>query len=280
MTNTGTAASGFLALANQAHRFHLLASDERGDNIDAGNGEVGATEYDRETYAAGYGFRHGDSEVSIQYSHTDTGSSGTPSLPLDINFFDTDRINLAVEHQLDNVDLSLRIFSTDIEHGMDNFLQRRTPDISQLPLPPFEGDDKRLVEATAEAIGFVATATTSLGEGQLVLGADGDDNRHDAVVLDPSFAPFFVTNFDDSERRALGIFAEWFGQLDASWSMEAGARFTRIDSDSGAVDAFPAQLADRNPSTFGPGTPPFAVKRQETASTRPTGRKPTIMSMS
>lgn len=260
MTNTGTAVSGFLALANDAHRFHVLASDERGDNVESSDGEIGATEYDRETYAIGYGFRQGDSEISVEFSHTDTGSSGTPSLPLDIAFFDTDRLNIAVKSQYQDIDLSFRVFGTDIEHGMDNFQQRRTPDISQLPLPPFQGDDKRLVDATAEAIGFVATAATKLGDGDLVVGVDGDDNRHDAVVFDPDFSPFFVTNFEDSERRALGLFGEWFGPLGRNWSMEAGARFTRVETDSGTVDAFPAQLADGNPAMFGPGTPPFAVK--------------------
>lgn len=260
MSNDGSAVSAFIAAANDAHRFHLLASVEDGDDIESGRGRIGATEYGRATYGAGYGYRWGDSEIGIELSHTDTDPTGTPALPLDIDFFDTDRVIASIDTRLDDWQFSLRVFYTDVAHAMNNFLLRVPPDFSQIPLPPFQGDDKRFVDVDADATGFAASATNELRGGTLVVGVDGNFESHTAVVLDPDFAPFFVDNFNDVGQDQVGVFAEWLGDLGRDWSMEAGVRYMRVESDAGAVDAFPAQLADMNPGAFPPGTPPFAVK--------------------
>jgi iron complex outermembrane receptor protein len=260
MSNDGSAVSGFVGLSNATHRFHVVASGEDGDAIESGDGIIGATDYGRTTYGAGYGYQWSNGEVGIDISHTDTDPTGTPALPLDIAFFDTDRINAEFQSQLNDVHLSLRVFYTDIEHGMNNYSLRDTPDFSQLPLPPFQADDKRFVDVDADATGFILTTTMGLRGGQLNVGADGNFETHTAVVVDPDFAPFFVNNFDDAGQDQLGLFAEWFGDLGQEWSMEVGARYLRVESDSGAVDAFPARLADMNPAAFPPGTSPFAVK--------------------
>ena len=260
MSNDGSAVSGFLGVANDVHRFHALASVEDGDAIESGDGIIGATDHGRTTYGVGYGYRWSAGEVSIDLSHTDTDLTGTPALPLDIDFFKTDRLNAAFQSQLNHVQLSLRVFYTDVEHGMNNFLLRDPPDFSQLPLPPFQDEERRFVDADADATGFVATAATEAQGGQLSIGVDGNFESHTAVVLDPDFEPFFVDNFNDAEQDQIGLFAEWSGDLRNSWSMVAGVRYMRVESDAGTVDAFPAQLADMNPGAFPPGTPPFAVK--------------------
>lgn len=88
MSNDGTAFSGFIELSNSLHRFHALASVENGDVIESGDGTIGATDHDRTTYGAGYGYRCDTGEIGIDLSHTDTESTGTPALPLDIDFFE------------------------------------------------------------------------------------------------------------------------------------------------------------------------------------------------
>lgn len=260
MSNEGTAASAVVALANHSHRMHAIASDEEGDAIESATGVIGATSHERATRGLAYGYRWDDGEVGIEYSHTDTGSTGTPSLPLDINLFDTERVNAELHTRLRGADVTLRVFSTDILHAMDNYTLRDTPDFSSLPLPPFAGDDRRFVDVAADAVGFIADATLDAAGGRLSVGVDGNSETHSAVVLDPDFAPFFVENFNDAEQDFVGAFAEWYGDLNARWSMELGARYSRVESDAGPVDAFPAQLADMNPAMFGPGTPPFAVR--------------------
>jgi iron complex outermembrane receptor protein len=260
MSNDGTAASAFVAMANSSHRFHVLASREQGDGIDSAAGRIADTAYGRETYGAAYGYRWGESELGVELSHTDTDPTGTPSLPMDIAFFDTDRVNAVFSTHLADADLSFRVFSTNIGHRMDNYTQRAAPDFSQLPLPPFEGDDKRYVDVDADATGFVVKATMDMGGGALTVGADGNFEAHTAVVHDPDLGPFFVDNFNDASKDFVGLYGQWLGDLGTNWSVELGARYTRVESEAGTVDAFPAVLADMNPGMFGPGTPPFAVK--------------------
>jgi iron complex outermembrane receptor protein len=260
MSNDGTAVSGFVGISNAVHRFHMLGSVEDGGVIESGDGVIGATEHGRTTYAGGYGFRWGSGEVGIDISHTDTDPTGTPALPLDIEFFRTDRVNAEFQSRLNNIDIAMRVFYTDVEHAMNNFLLRDSPDFSQLPLPPFEDDDRRRVDVDAEALGFSAALTADAGRGRISVGVDGNFESHTAVVLDPDFAPFFVNNFNQAEQDQAGLFAEWNGDIGRNWSVEAGVRYMRVESDAGTVNAFPAVLADMDPAMFPPGTPPFAVK--------------------
>jgi iron complex outermembrane receptor protein len=260
MSNDGTAASAFVALANDAHRFDFTASREEGDGVESADGLIAATRYGRKTYGLSYGYRFDDSELGVELSHTDTDPSGTPSLPMDIRFFDTDRLNALFKTRVANADVSLRIISTDITHQMENYRLREAPDFSTLPLPPFVDDDKRFVDVAAAADGFVAKAALDIGNGTLSIGADGNDETHTAIVGDPDFAPFFVDNFNQASQDYVGVFGEWIGDLFAEWDIEIGARYTRVDSNAGPVDAFPAVLADMNPGMWTPGTPPYAVK--------------------
>jgi iron complex outermembrane recepter protein len=260
MSNDGSASSAFIALSNDSHRFDLTASRETGDGIDSAAGRIADTGYGRTTFGAAYGYRWNDSEVGIELSHTDTDPTGTPSLPMDIRFFDTDRINASFTTHVANADVSVRIFSTDISHAMDNYSLRAAPDFSQLPLPPFVGDDKRRVDVNADANGFTAQASLAIGTGTLNVGADGNTEAHTARVSDPDFAPFFVDNFRDASQDYVGLYGEWLGSVLARWDYQLGARYTHVASDAGSVDAFPAVLADMDPGTWVPGTPPYAVK--------------------
>ena len=154
MSNDGGALSGVLGLGNVNHRGHVLGSYEDGDDTEFGSGTIGATQYERTTYGAGYGFRWGSSDVGIDYTHTDTDLTGTPALPMDIDFFDTDRFNAQLNTDWSGVDISARIFYTDISHGMNNFLLRDAQNISNLPLPPFADEERRLVDVDSDALGF------------------------------------------------------------------------------------------------------------------------------
>jgi len=173
MSNNGYALSGLVGAANVNHRFQAVGSFEKGDDLDFGGGTIGATEYQRTTYGAVYGYRWGYNDLSVEYSHTDTDPTGTPALPLDIDFFETDRINLGMNTKWGATDLSFRVFYTDIEHAMNNYLLRVPPDFSQAPLPPFQDEDRRFVAAQTDALGFEVSADIDAWGGNPVLGGDG-----------------------------------------------------------------------------------------------------------
>jgi len=255
----GTSASGLLGLSSQNHRVYLVGSTDEGDDYDSGDGRVDATQYQRDAYGVGYGFSSGVHEFDIDFRRIETDDTGTPSLPMDIDWFDTELWNAAYRTQYRGVGLELRIYGSEIDHGMTNYRLRPAPDFSSLTLPPFVGDDKRMVRTDSEETGFKLTLDWSVGDGVFIAGLEGKDATHDASVFDPDFAPFFVNNFADSEVENLAVFGQWSTTIGQSWYLEAGARIEEVNTDTGEVDAFPARLVDMNPAMWPMGTPPRAV---------------------
>ncbi len=256
--NDSTELSGIIAIANDRHRLHLLGAMEDGDDAESGRGTISATSYERDTVGLGYGLRlSGNDFVAVDYMRTDTGNSGNPVLPLDIEFFETDRFTLSGEFSPGAVTLRARVRVIDIDHRMNNFELRDAPDFSQLTLPPFQGEDRRFVDATASGVTWRLAALMEAAGGTLTVGTDGGVESHDAQVGDPDVAPFFITNFNDAESTTTALFAQWEGLVAPRVGIEAGVRYARVAMEADAVDAQPAQLVDMG--MFGPGTPPFAV---------------------
>ena len=254
-----TSGSLILGGSNANHRFYGIGNLDQGDNYDSANGEVAATQYSRAIYGVGYGFQSGAHEVLFDAHRIETEDSGTPTLPMDIDWFDTDTFNFRYNGQLGDFGVEFGVYRSNIEHGMSNFLLRPAPDFSSLPLPPFVGDDKRFAFAESEESGFRLVFNLEVGPGLLEVGAEGKDGEHDVRVTDPDFAPFFVDNFKDVETDGNSAFVQWSAILDNDWYVEFGGRLERVEMSAGAVDAFPARLVDMNPAMWGMGTPPRAV---------------------
>ena len=69
------------------HRVKLAAMTESGDDADFPDGKITPTEYERQRYDVGYGFRTGSHTLQLDYGYNDTGDSGTPALPMDIEYY-------------------------------------------------------------------------------------------------------------------------------------------------------------------------------------------------
>ena len=259
MVDSGTSFSGVAGFASDNQRFYGVGSFDSGDDYESARGEVAATEYSRDVYGLGYGFRSGAHEFDINLHRIETDDTGTPSLPMDIDWFETDTWNAGYRTDINGVGLEVRVYGSDIDHGMSNFLLRPVPDFSSLPLPPFIGDDKRFVNTESEESGFKVTLDWALAGGSLLLGVEGKDAEHYATVTDPDFAPFFVNNFNDIEVESFSYFAQWSALVADNWYIEAGIRAEAVEMEAGDVDAFPARLVDMNPAMWPMGTPPRAV---------------------
>lgn len=257
--DSGSSGSAVLGLASDTHRFFLVGSHDQGDDYESAAGEVDATQYERGSYGIGYGFRTGAHEIDIEFRRIETDDTGTPSLPMDIDWFYTDLWNASYKTNFNGVGFELRIYGSDIDHGMTNFALRPAPDFSSLPLPPFVGDDKRTVATDSEEFGFKLALDWQVGAGDLIVGLEGKDAEHNAAVGDPDFAPFFVNNFNGSDVENLSAFAQWSAMLSESWYFEAGIRSEQVRMSTGSVDAFPARLVDMNPAMWPMGSPPRAV---------------------
>jgi len=256
--DSGYNVGGIAATANRHHRVHLLGSFEQGEDIESGDGDIDGTDHRRSFVGLGYGVRGNNYEFELEGRHINSGPAGTPALPLDLRLIDTNLVNSALKTSLGRFAVEARVFASSVDHRMSNFQTRPAPDFSALPLPPFAGTDERFVEATGDGFGYALTASTAFLQGMLRFGADGHLAQHNASVGDPSFAPFFIDNFNDAEVNSYGFFGEWHRQNSGPWSMEAGLRVNVVHTDAGLVNAFPAVLADTgavvNPVTVGAQT--------------------------
>lgn len=257
--DAGSSLSGVLGLSSDEHRLFAIGSRDAGDDYEAGDGSVAATEYRRGTYGFGYGLRLVNQRLDFDWRRLETDDTGTPSLPMDIDWFDTDLWNFRYATGIGDTSLEFRVYGSEIDHGMNNFLLRKAPDFSSLPMAPFQGQDKRLVRALSDEIGFKLKLDRKAGPGKLVAGIEGKFAEHDVTVKDPDVPAFFVENFSGSESDTLIGFAQWSAVLGSRWYLETGISAHRVNTSTQEVDALPAQLVDRSPEAFPTGTPPRAV---------------------
>lgn len=255
----GSSASGIFGASSENQRIYVVGSFDNGDNYDSALGEVATTRYERAVYGFGYGFRSGVHQFEMGVHKIATEDTGTPSLPMDIDWFETEVWNFSYRTELSGVGIEARIYGSEIDHGMSNSLLRPAPDFSSLPLPPFVGDDKRNVLTDSEERGFKLAFDWALAGGTMLVGLEGKDAVHNATVYDQDFAPFFVNNFNDTDVESLAYFAEWSANVSERLYLEAGARLADVEMSTGQVDAFPARLVDMNPAMWPMGTPPRAV---------------------
>ena len=255
----GTSLSGVFGLSSDSQRIYIVGSADDGDDYESAEGTVDATQYERDVFGFGYGFRSGVHEFELNLHRLETEDTGTPGLPMDIDWFDTEVWNASYRTEIGNIGLSIQVYGSDIDHGMSNSLLRPTPNFSNLSLPPFVGDDNRAVLTASEESGFKITFDWAVGNGTMLAGIEGKDAEHDATVYDPDFAPFLVNNFNGSDVETLAIFGQWSSFVGQRAYLEAGFRSENIDMNTGTVDAFPARLVDMNPAMWPMGTPPRAV---------------------
>jgi len=225
-----------LSMASRTQRMHGTYSREDGDHMEYPGGQVLPTRYERDNYAAGYGFRSGDHEFSLDLRSGRTGPTGTPALPMDIIYIDNDMAKLEYLGQAGSTQLHGQLSWNRVDHGMSNHALR---------LPPMP-TMTRLNTTSSDGLGYRFDAGFAAGAGLLSVGLDGQLDSHDATITDPVNNPaFLVEGFSDIERDLHGIFVEWKGPLAARSDAEFGLRVNRASSDSGEVFHF---MAGMNPA--------------------------------
>jgi iron complex outermembrane receptor protein len=231
--NDSFALGAVAGVGNRTHRMHLAGSREKGDDIEFDGGTIRPSEHERETYALGYGFRQAEHEFALDITHNDTGPTGTPSLPMDIEVIDTDILSGEYTGNFGVHTVHGRLFYTDVFHTMSNFRLR--------PLTMMMPDERRNT-AEGTGTGFRLDVGREIGGGELLVGIDGQLAAHDAVITDPTVAMFRVVNFNDVERDLLGVFGEWESALGADWNGELGLRVNQVRMDAGNVSSSMAMM--------------------------------------
>jgi iron complex outermembrane receptor protein len=241
--NDGYYTSIFANVANQNHKFRLGGSREEGDNYDWHGGLNKDTSHERNAGALGYGFRTDDQnhEIDLNYNYNDTHQTGTPSLPMDIIYSRGGVSNFNYQGMLaDKYAVTTEFQYQDIQHQMDNHSMRGT--VPQAV--------SRESNNSARGFGYKTSIDIPLFDGNILLGTDGDNIEHDALITNPFNEAFRVRNFNDVDRDRYGFFGEWKGELSQDLNLELGTRINWIRMSAGRVGGAGAKLF----APTGPGT--------------------------
>ena len=237
--NDGNSASVFMSVSNDRTRYHLYGVHDQGDEANSADAKIQTSHYKRDFFGFGMGRQFDQGELTLDYARNNTGNAGVPALPMDIHYYHTDLINLRYRGDLGEWHMEAQVHYQETDHEMFNYELRAPPDFSQANiLPPFRGTDKRLVLVDGLSVGGKLAGSHSWGNGTLRVGLDIRQSESGATVYDPDAAPFFIENFDDATTDEYGVFAEWSGVLQGSWSGEFGIRVQHTRADADPVDHF------------------------------------------
>lgn len=233
--STGHYGGGVVGIANRHYRIFASGSREKGDNYRyKDNRNMKPTKYERSTWQVGFGVRRAGHELGFAYDNKRTGATGTPALPMDIRWVDTDVYHGDYKIDLPHgMKLSFNGFFQNANHIMTNW---------ELRQPPSSLAQWRTMKTDVNAGGYkVALTIPEVGAGELMIGFDGDLSTHNARIRNPNNRNFSVNFFNDVNRDRYGAFVEWQGDVDDRLSMTAGVRYRFTYMDAGRVDGTPAQ---------------------------------------
>ncbi len=219
---SGRALNLFGALSNRSHRVHLALTRERGKDLDTPVGPLRSTGYDRDQLRLGYGWRDDGTELELEGRRNETGPTGTPALPMDIVYADTNSLRMAATRDTGKGELRVEGHGNRSWHRMDNFSLR----------PPMNPGMLRLADATSSGHGGSLLWRPRGSRWQF--GLDADRETHDAVIGDPAQAAFRVDNFHAVNLTRIGVHAGREMQVaGARWNL--GLRLTHSRTDAGEV---------------------------------------------
>lgn len=235
-----------LVLANKHHKVRAAGLIEQGDNYEFPGGNVASTEYERARGEIGYAWNNvkandsvndsansGNNKVGHQFSvdfiRNETGDAGTPALPMDIAFIDTEISKARYEYVSGKVNLSAMLLVSDGEHLMTNYHLR----------PPMANQRENLATAQSTDAKLQAELTDA---GLWRFGIDFHNAEHNATISDPNNPMFFVTNFSDITHKITGVFIETEQSIGKPHTLEAGVRVNQVQMNAGDVSTSMAMM--------------------------------------
>jgi len=220
--NSASTLSGVTNIAKGDVAVLLYGNTQAGDDMESGDGTVIApTEFDKTQ--AGFDIRHSveSNTVGLSYHYTKTSDSGTPALPMDIEYIESQRINVDGNFQWAQWHGEWSLGYLDADHGMTNFEMRAHDPMKQ-----------RRNTALAETTDFKFVLNRDFSFGELSFGLDGYMATHDSVITNPSDDMFEVVNFNNVQDDRFGIFTEWknqYGQTDVQFGVRLKHAISNAD---------------------------------------------------
>jgi iron complex outermembrane receptor protein len=212
----------------------LYGNSQTGDSIESGDGVViDPTDFDKVQFGGDIRYSKEGSEIGLSYHYTDTGHSGTPALPMDIEYIESHRITVDGAFSLNDWQGEWQLGYIDADHGMTNFLMRENNNPTKY----------RRNNATGETSDFKLKLTKEFTFGELAFGVDGYFATHDSVITNPNNMMFEVVNFNTVEDNRYGLFTQWQQQFNQT-NVQLGVRLKRAEADAGDVSSSMAMMAN------------------------------------
>lgn len=110
-----------LTLADERHRFSVVAEFDDGNDIQTPEGEIRPMGLSRDRYDLSYAYADADRHFLLFAGKLNTGNTGTPALPMDIVFVDTELFGTRFGFDFSStVTIDGRFSNNDVAHVMDN----------------------------------------------------------------------------------------------------------------------------------------------------------------
>ena len=219
-------AARFVA-ANSHHKFAFLGERDKADDFSFPGGILFPTRLDRGHADLSYSYRNFTNEITVFAGKLETNNTGTPALPMDIDFIDTNLRGVRLTSLIGETTVDFALSYSDVDHGMTNYALRTAP---ANPM------GYRATRAIADGYRWRLGSETALADGKLRIGIDGERANHTALVNNPNMTLFSITNFNDADRNLAGIYGQW-NHEPGDYEIEAGVRLNRVSLSSGAVGA-------------------------------------------
>lgn len=210
----------------------LYANRQKGDSMQSGDGtDIFPTQFDKTQVGTDLRYSGNDSNIGLSYHYTDTQDSGTPALPMDIEYIESHRVNLDGEFALSGWTALWQLGYLDADHGMTNFHLRTNSNPMKY----------RRNTALADTFDMKFAINQTFDFGEITIGVDGFNATHDSVITNPNNAMFKVVNFNNVKDERYGLFTQWQGNLEDT-KMQLGVRVKHARANAGQVSSSMAMM--------------------------------------
>lgn len=210
----------------------LYGNSQTGDSMESGDGiAISPTDFDKVQLGGDIRFNKDENEIGLSYHYTDTNNSGTPALPMDIEYIESHRLTLDGAFELAEWQGEWKLGYIDADHGMTNYLMRMNANPAMF----------RRNNATAQTSDFSFELARAFSFGELAFGVDGYFAVHDSVITNENNAMFEVVNFNEVKDNRYGIFTQWQNQFDQT-TVQLGIRFKRVEANASEVSSSMAMM--------------------------------------
>jgi iron complex outermembrane receptor protein len=208
-------------IAYQNHALLLHGNQLKGNDYRGHSLIIEPTAYNKSNLGFDYRYEQSDLSVGLSYQHLNTQNTGTPALPMDIDFIRADQAQITLDFNLDHWRLLAQLGYMDNRHAMDNFTLR--------PIMMASMARKNDTDATTWDFNL------QFENDHWLLGLSGYHALHNATITNPNNTLFNISNFNTIMDSNFSGFIQWQNNIN-EWQLNTGLRFKQTLANAGYVN--------------------------------------------